>query len=118
MRNVLLAVLLLAGSLAAQSSHSVALNWTASSDATSNPSLAYNVYRVSADCSTPVLPTFVKQNSTPVTTVTYNDGSVSVGQSYCYRVTSALNGLESAPSNTANAVILPAAPSALVASPK
>ena len=101
------ATLLLAVSSFAQSTHSVVLNWTASSDAKANPTLTYNVYRAPGNCSDPLLPKPIKINSTPVRTVSFIDTSVSEGNSYCYIAKSALNGLESVPSNTAQAVILP-----------
>ena len=101
------ATLLLAVSSFAQSTHSVVLNWTASSDAKANPKLTYNVYRALGNCSDPLLPKPIKINSTPVTTVSFTDEHVSVGSSYCYTAKSAVNGRESGPSNTAQAIILP-----------
>ncbi len=111
---ILAVVLLLATSAAPQtgSSHSVALNWTASSDAAGNPTLAYNVYRLVGACPSGAPTGFTKVASS-VTTVSYTDTAVSVGNTYCYYVTSVLNGLESVPSNAVAAVILPAAPSSV-----
>jgi hypothetical protein len=94
-------VALAAASAFAQQSQSTYLRWAPSSDATANPSLTYNVYRASS-CSG----TFTKINSAPVAATTYLDNQPSPG-SYCYRVTSVLNGVESSPSNTATATILP-----------
>lgn len=84
--------------------HSVSLSWTASSDAAANPSLTYSVYRATGSCTA----SFAKINQN-VSLAIYTDPSLQPG-SYCYRVTSVLNGAESVPSNNASAVILPAAP--------
>ena len=75
------------------------LAWIASSDAAGNPSLAYNIYRAST-CGG----TFTKLNSSPLPATAYLDAAVQPG-SYCYQVTSVLNGAESAPSNQAAALI-------------
>jgi hypothetical protein len=101
------AMLLLAALSFAQSSHSVVLSWNASSDAKANPKLTYNVYRALGECSDPLLPKPIKINSTPVTAVSFTDEHVSAGSSYCYTAKSALNGLESKPSNAVQAIILP-----------
>lgn len=82
-------------------SQSTYLRWAPSSDAASNPSLTYNVYRASS-CSG----AFAKINTAPVTGTIYLDNQPPPG-SYCYRVTAVLNGVESNPSNTATATILP-----------
>jgi hypothetical protein len=84
--------------------HSVSLSWTASIDAAANPSLTYSVYRATGSCTA----TFTKIN-TNVTLSVYTDPSMQPG-SYCYKVTSVLNGAESVFSNSASAVILPAPP--------
>jgi fibronectin type 3 domain-containing protein len=83
--------------------HTVSLSWTASSDAAANPTLTYSVYRA-----TSCTGTFTKINQN-VTTTSYVDASLQPG-TYCYEVTAVLNGAESTFSNTAPAVILPAAP--------
>jgi hypothetical protein len=80
------------------------LAWSPSSDAATNPSLTYNVYRASSCTGT-----FAKINAAPVTTTNYLDNQPPAG-SYCYCVTAVLNGLESNPSNTAIATILPVQP--------
>jgi fibronectin type 3 domain-containing protein len=112
--SILLAAVLLATRAVSQTAatHSVALNWTASSDAAANPTLAYNVYRLVGACPSGSPTGFTKVASS-VTTVSYTDTAVSVGNTYCYYVTSVLNGLESVPSNAVAAVILPAAPSSV-----
>ena len=91
--------------------HSVTLTWNASPDAATNPSLAYNIYRVAASCSSTA--TFTKINSSPISGLTYTDTNVVTGGTYCYTSTAILNGLESVFSNQAPAVILPAPPSGL-----
>jgi hypothetical protein len=92
--------------------HSVSLSWTASSDAAANPTLAYNVYRISGACPASGTTGFVKLSASPVSGTTFTDSTVPLGQ-VCYYVTATLNGGESLPSNTAAAVILPGAPTSL-----
>ena len=84
--------------------HSAYLSWTASSDAATNPSLTYNVYRAPS-CSG----TFAKINAAPVTTTNYLDNQPP-SSTYCYQVTAVLDGSESSPSNTVTATILPLQP--------
>ena len=86
--------------------HSALLGWTPSSDAVANPTLIYNVYRSTGGCTGSF--TRVGTAATP----SYTDISITIG-TYCYYVTSTLNGAESVPSNTVSAVVLPAAPTAL-----
>lgn len=80
------------------------LVWTPNSDAATNPSLTYNVYRATS-CSG----TFAKINAAPVITTNYLDNQPPAG-TYCYRVTAVLDVMESNPSNTAIATILPRQP--------
>ena len=96
----------------ARAQHSASLSWTASPDAAANPSLGYNIYRLSGACPTSGTAGFTKLNATPISTTTYTDASVGLG-SFCYYVTATLNGAESVPSNTASAVVLPGAPTLL-----
>jgi hypothetical protein len=105
----LLAFVLLATPSRAQ--HSVSLTWTASTSASGNPSLTYNIYRSFA-CSG----TFVRLNTTPISTSGFLDVAVPPG-TYCYQATAVLSGLESTPSNQASAVVtavvtVPATPQA------
>lgn len=93
--------------------HSVTLTWVASADAAANPSLTYNIFRSVSTCAAAT--TFAQINTAAITTTTFTDTSVSVGNTYCYEATAVLNGVQSADSNTAQAVILPAPPSSLVA---
>ena len=91
-------------------SHSVALTWTASTDAAANPTLTYNAYRgIGATCTTT---TVLVQIATKIATTSYTDAGLQPG-AYCYAVTSFLNGAESVDSNLAPAVVPPSPPSAL-----
>jgi hypothetical protein len=112
--TALLAFLALALAFAApaKAQHSASLSWTASSDAAANPSMGYNVYRLAGACPTSGTAGFTKLNSTPVTTTSFTDSTIALGNA-CYYVTATLNGAESVPSNTASAVILPGAPTLL-----
>jgi len=100
MNRIAIALLVVAfAGTPASAQHSVNLTWTASSDAAENSSLAYNIYRAST-CGGP----FAKLNASPLAATAYLDAAVLPG-SYCYQVTSVLNGAESAPSNQAAALI-------------
>ena len=83
----------------AHAQHNVSLVWTASTSASGNPSLTYNVYR-SSGCSG----TFALLNTMPITATSFLDTAVPPG-TYCYQATAALAGLESTPSNEASAVV-------------
>jgi len=78
----------------------VQITWQASSSAAGNPTLTYNVYRAS-NCAEQ----FVKLNASGLSATSYVDTTVALGATYCYQVTAVLNGVESAPSNQAIAVI-------------
>jgi hypothetical protein len=101
----------------AQAAHSVALTWTASTDAAANPTLTYNVYRLNGACPA-TAPTsvsgsgFTKLNTAAITTTTFSDSGIAPG-TYCYFSTAFLNATESIPSNTAQALVAPAAPTSL-----
>jgi hypothetical protein len=92
--------------------HSVTLNWVASTDSTTTGFQGYNVYRGVAAGQETAVPL---NGSTPISALTYSDTTVADGGSYFYAVTALLNGLESVHSNEATAVILPFAPTGLVA---
>lgn len=106
MKRLLLAVLLLfaTGAYAQAAPHSVALSWTASTDGG-----VVTVYRASGACSTSSVFASI---TTGVATNTFTDSTVTVG-SFCYQVTTVVNGLESQPSNQVTARILPQAPTSL-----
>jgi hypothetical protein len=93
-----------------QSAHSVTATWVASPDAVANPSITYNIYRATSTCPIVAPVVLAKIGSTAAGILTFPDTNVSVGNTYCYAVTAVLNGLESVDSQTAQAVILPAAP--------
>jgi len=104
---------LLAG---AQSTHSVALTWTASDSAAANPSLTYNVYRsagANGGC-TSVSPA-TKVNTAPVTTTAFTDTVPATIGTYCYAVTSVVNGIESTDSTDAVALVPPDPPTNVTA---
>ena len=84
--------------LHAQTAHSVTLTWN---DTLNPPGTTYNVYRALGLCNGP--PVFSKI-ATAVATKTFTDTPIPSG-GYCYEVTAALNGSESAPSNTALALV-------------
>lgn len=107
--TVLFLIMLVCPSANAQ--HSATLSWTASADAGANPTLTYNIFRSSTTCASAT--SFTQLNTAPITGTTYTDSTVTPGN-YCYEATSVLNGVQSADSNTAQAVILPASPSSLV----
>lgn len=78
--------------------HSVTLNWVASTGAVS-----YNVYRGTTSGGP-----YTKVNSTAITVLTYTDGSVLNGQTYYYVLTSVdASGNESGFSNQATANVPP-----------
>jgi hypothetical protein len=87
----------LAGSGVTTTSHSVTLNWTASTSTVAG----YNVYRGSQSGGT-----YTKLNSSLVTSTTFTDSTAQAGQTYYY-VTTAVdsNNVESVYSNEASAVI-------------
>ena len=105
-------VLALACAAPAKAQHSASLTWGASPDASANPSLGYNIYRLAGACPASGTAGFTKLNTAPVATTSFADSTVGLG-SVCYYVTATLNGAESVPSNTASGVILPGAPTLL-----
>lgn len=84
--------------------HSVSLSWTASTD----PVNGYNIYRSAKSGNKDTL-----VNTTTITGTTFTDTSVLAG-TWFYDVTSIENGVESAVSNSIQAVLLPAPPTNLV----
>ena len=105
MRKLIALILVLfAAPLFAAGTHTVTLTWTASVDGG-----VYTVYRAPGACSS--TSTFASITS-GVAGTTYADTGLAPG-SFCYEVTTVVNGAESAPSNQAPAVILPASPGTL-----
>ena len=110
MKNIAIAFIVLAAltnATFAQASHSVTLNWTASTDTGGT----VNVYRTAGACSTSA--TFTKIATGVVAAGPYVDSGIAVGN-YCYQVTAVVGGAESVPSNQAPASVLPNAPTILV----
>lgn len=105
----LIAVLALSSVAAlAQSSHSVSLSWTPSTDTGGT----VNVYRAPAACT--ANPTnFTAIKTGVVAAGPYADTTVTVG-SFCYYVTAVVGGAESAPSDKVTATVLPQSPTGLV----
>ena len=83
-------------------SHNVQLSWTAS---TSANVAGYNVYRIASSSQTPPSPPYPKVNSSLVSETSYTDTSVVAGQYYYYATAVDTSSAESAPSNTAPAVV-------------
>lgn len=101
-------LLLITGFSHAQTARSVDLTWQDSKNPTGT---VYNVYRASGSCTgTPTFQTLVSS----VTTKSYSDTTVKTGETWCYEVTAVNSGLESSPSNTAQATVGPFPPSSLV----
>jgi hypothetical protein len=93
------------------SAHSVSLTFTKSVDDTGATGQGYTMYRLSGTCPANVTTTagFTALNSTLFTVNSYTDSTVVPG-AYCYVATFTASSSQSVPSNTAPAVILPAAP--------
>ena len=96
-------LVLLTLAIPAFAAHSVQLSWT-----DSDTGVTFNVYRATAACSTNPSFTLHTSGGTPLT---YTDSTVGVGK-FCYYVTGVdtASGLESLPSNSADAKVLPKAP--------
>lgn len=110
----ILAVSVLAFALplvASAAPHSVALSFTKSVDDTGATGSGYTTWRLSGVCPASVTTTtgFTSLNASLFTGNTYTDSTVTPG-SYCYVITFTAASATSVPSNTASAVILPAAP--------
>jgi hypothetical protein len=118
---LLLALVIATTAAAQQPVHKSTLNWIASPDAATNPTLFYNVYRALGPCPATGSPTTLANiGSTLAGALSYVDVGVNVAQSYCYIVRSAVkdgsgNLVESADSVSAQAVIPLARPSGLTA---
>lgn len=101
--------------MAAAAPHSVTLSLTRSPDDSQAAGQGYTAWRISGTCPSSVTTTtgFTALNATLFTTTTYVDTTVVPG-SYCYVVTFSNTIATSVPSNTAPAVILPAAPTNVI----
>jgi hypothetical protein len=102
----------LSGTGVTVTAHSASLSWTAS---TTSGVSTYNVYRITSSSSTaPATPYPSLVSGLPATgtgavcsgtACSYTDTSVTAGTSYWYYATAVSNGVESGPSNSAQAVI-------------
>ncbi len=81
----------------AQTQRSVVLAWNHE-----DPLVSFNIYRADGACATPGA--FALIGSTDAGVLTYTDTDVIVA-TYCYRVTATLDGMESDPSTSTQAVI-------------
>jgi hypothetical protein len=85
------------GVASTQAAHSVSLKW----DASTSTVTGYNIYRSTTSGSG-----YVKLNGSPLTNLTYTDGSVSSGSTYFYVATAVDSGGDESPnSNQATAVV-------------
>jgi hypothetical protein len=108
MKRCLCFLALISGTVFAQSSHSVLLTWTASTDTGGT----VNVYKATSACTG--TPSFTLLASGVVAGGPYTDASVGIGK-FCYYVTAVVNGAESLPSNFAPMTVLPKSPTAVTA---
>lgn len=99
-----LLVIALALAAHAQTTHFVQLQWT---DPNNPTGTTYNIYRANGACSS--TSTFTVVNTAPITGLTFQDNSVTVG-TFCYQATAVINGLESGPSPTAGVPVRPFSP--------
>ena len=111
---ILVATALSCSALAQTPPHSVDLKWTKSAD-DNGTNATYNAYRTNQLCG--ALPLQFAPLASGIAGTSYTDSTVTIGY-YCYEVTVTINGAESPNSNTAEARVLPLAPSALTAIPK
>jgi hypothetical protein len=108
----LLILLTIPIALFGQGSHSATLNWAASP--TTNVT-GYNVYRLVGACSATA--TFTKLTASPIAVLTYTDGTVTAGTTYCYSVTAVSPGGESPGAGTWQVTIPTFTASAIPAPP-
>jgi hypothetical protein len=99
----LIFLLVIASSLAAQT-RNISLSWN-----DQQSGVTYNVYRSAGSCPAE---TFAKINTAPVAVKAYTDADIAPGR-YCYYVTAEAAGLESDPSNKAQADAKPFSPDGL-----
>jgi hypothetical protein len=91
--------------------HCVNFSWTASTSAATNPTLTYNLYRLSGGC--PAAPPATEPGSfasvlTGITGTTATDSSSTlIPGTYCYQLSASVGKSESVPSNMVVVVIQP-----------
>lgn len=100
--RTLIALLAFALAACAQNQHAVTLTWE---DGQNPAGTTYNAYRASGACS-PAATFGAPLNATPISGLTYTDATVTTGR-YCYIVRAVANGIESADSNQAEALVKP-----------
>lgn len=106
MRSIIIVFLLSISAFSQSQQHGVQLSWTYSDPLF--PTVTFNVYRLSAACPTGPPSGFTKLTATPVSVDTYFDSSPGTnGTIDCYYLTAVGNGLESAPSPTAQVTFQP-----------
>ena len=103
--SIFLTALLLCVPLPAQAAHSASLTIV---DTVNGTGTTYNFYRAAGTCPVNGLGTltWVKLTTTPISGLTYTDNSITVG-AWCFYATAIVNGVESAPSNTAGGTAKP-----------
>jgi len=109
MKNLLLvcvAGLLVPLALCAQT-RTVTLQWD-----DNQPGVTYNIYRAAGTCAAALDPNFTKLNTSPISGLTFVDSNVTFGAK-CYYATAEGGGIESDPSNKAEAVVKPLPPANL-----
>ena len=94
MKKITSLFFLASGMMLGQTVHSVTLTWT---DTLNPAGTTYSIYRAPGMCSGS--PVFAKL-AAAIAVKSYKDDTVTPGN-YCYQATATLNGMESAPSNTA-----------------
>lgn len=107
MKKLILAAAVFAAYAYAQTPRSVLLTWE---DIENPTGTTYSVYRASSPCGAAT--TFTKIASA-VSSKTYSDSGIVPGH-YCYQVTAVYDGIESLPSNNADANVKPKPPKNLV----
>ncbi|HKT10337.1 MAG TPA: hypothetical protein VJW77_00790 [Terriglobia bacterium] len=114
-KDLVLAVALVmaASAYACAAGHSTTLTWGASVDT----GVTYNVYRATGSCPASGIPSGATKITSGLTALTYLDTNVSAGNVFAYYVTAQLNGVESGPSNCADATTKVGAPGTLAAVP-
>jgi len=108
LRSIAVLLVLLSATVAFAATHQAAISWTDSPDKAANPTLSYNVYRAAVACPASGVPAGATK-ITNVTTASFTDTAVTVGQTYCYFVNATLNGTEASPSNDSGGTV-PVAP--------
>lgn len=110
---LMLGLVMAASAYACAAGHSTVLTFGASIDA----GVTYNVYRATGKCPATGTPSGATKITSGLTVLTFADTNVAAGNVFAYYVTAQLNGVESGPSNCADATTPVGAPGALTAVP-